>query len=220
MNKIKAYFKTLDKTKKLVIAFVGISFAIILSITIFNMLNNTYESQHTDTISAKEQKKDTKKTEKKEDDQKQDSEEQQDSSTETTQQVDENNAVQNESNEQSKEETNASNNVPVVKVETMQVGITIFGMNDEIIATGSISIEKNKSAYEGLKLFTDQNGIPMSVSSPGKYAYITSINNLSERAHGANSGWIYQVNHVQPNIGSGQYTLNDGDQMEWHYVYD
>ncbi len=48
--------------------------------------------------------------------------------------------------------------------------------------------------------------------------YVTSINNLSEKAISYGSGWMYKVNGISPNVGALSYTLKEGDTVLWYYV--
>lgn len=50
--------------------------------------------------------------------------------------------------------------------------------------------------------------------------YVEGINHLYEFSAGSLSGWMYKVNGVYPNYGCSQYTLKDGDVIEWHYTVD
>lgn len=54
--------------------------------------------------------------------------------------------------------------------------------------------------------------------------YIASITykgtTLSEFDNGVNSGWMYTVNGVYPNVGLNNYVLADGDEIVWQYVDD
>ena len=50
--------------------------------------------------------------------------------------------------------------------------------------------------------------------------YVEGINHLYEFSAGPLSGWMYKVNGVYPNYGCSQYTLQDGDVIEWHYTVD
>lgn len=51
-------------------------------------------------------------------------------------------------------------------------------------------------------------------------AYIEGINNLYEFDFGELSGWMYKVNGHFPNYGCSQYTLQQGDKIEWVYTCD
>ena len=47
--------------------------------------------------------------------------------------------------------------------------------------------------------------------------YVEGIHQLYEKDCGGTSGWTYYVNGYFPNYGSSQYTLHDGDKIEWVY---
>lgn len=49
-------------------------------------------------------------------------------------------------------------------------------------------------------------------------AYVVAIGNLREKAYGATSGWCYRVNGVVPPVPARDYSLKDGDVVEWFYV--
>ena len=59
------------------------------------------------------------------------------------------------------------------------------------------------------------------VDTPGYGStYIEGIGNLYEFDCGDLSGWMYCVNGIFPNYGCSQYTLADGDVIEWLYTCD
>jgi hypothetical protein len=49
-------------------------------------------------------------------------------------------------------------------------------------------------------------------------AYVYSISSLPEKACGAQSGWVYLVNGVQPSQSCSNYVLQDGDRVQWRYT--
>lgn len=51
-------------------------------------------------------------------------------------------------------------------------------------------------------------------------AFVSGIGNLYNGDCGANSGWMYYVNGVIPEVGCSQYTLQGGDLIEWIYICD
>lgn len=229
MKKIINKFLKLDNTKKLVISFVCISFLMIFSITIFNMISGNQTNtepkiviKQKDTSKKETDEKDKKGVENTEDKVVEDKEVDVNSSTTT------NNATEQTINEQSNVNDSASSNVnnndnvkpETPEVEMVSASISIVGLNNELIASGSVSVEKGQSVYEGLQKFANTNGFSITVNSPGKYAYITSIAGLYEKQHGANSGWLYQVNGVTPNLGSGHVKINQNDQIIWYYTHD
>ena len=49
-------------------------------------------------------------------------------------------------------------------------------------------------------------------------AYISGINFLYEFNYGDLSGWMFSVNGDFGDVGCGEYTLSDGDNIEWRYT--
>ena len=43
---------------------------------------------------------------------------------------------------------------------------------------------------------------------------------LREFDYGPNSGWLYKVNNTLPEVGLLQYTVKNGDKIEWYYTRD
>lgn len=229
MKRIIDKFLKLDNTKKLVISFVFVSFLVIFSITVFNIINENQIDVEPKVV-VKEDDKSENETEKKDDenidDKKEDNEDtetntetnhSENTSSDTTSSI---NNYSNSNNSSSSTGNTVEEAKPITpEVEMINVSITIIGLNDERLAIGSVSIEKGQSVYDGLQKFANLNSIAINVITPGKYAYITSIAGLAEKQHGNNSGWMYQINGSSPNVGAGQYILQDGDQMVWYYVY-
>lgn len=54
----------------------------------------------------------------------------------------------------------------------------------------------------------------------GASPYVAGISHLNEFDFGDLSGWIYHVNGASPSVGCGEYTLNDGDSVQWLYTCD
>ncbi len=50
--------------------------------------------------------------------------------------------------------------------------------------------------------------------------YIEGIHQIYEKDCGSKSGWMYKVNGVFPNYGCSEYTLKDGDKIEFIYTCD
>ena len=50
--------------------------------------------------------------------------------------------------------------------------------------------------------------------------YVESINGIGEFTNGSNSGWMYTLNGVHPNLGVAEQTLKNGDVIVFHYTDD
>ena len=103
---------------------------------------------------------------------------------------------------------------PTETVESVYV--TITGI-DSVIASDYIEFDEGMSAYDALKILTDNYEISLKSSGSGQTVYVKAINGLSEFDYGGMSGWKYRVNGTYPSVGAGSYTLKSGDQLEWIY---
>lgn len=84
----------------------------------------------------------------------------------------------------------------------------------------TVLINSNDTVFDVLKRVCRSKKIHMEFSNNPVYdsAYIEGIGNLYEFSAGSNSGWMYRVNGWFPNYGCSQYSLNDGDTIEWMYT--
>ena len=100
------------------------------------------------------------------------------------------------------------------------------GKQDIIPEDGVILAEKTAVFYEDESVFNvlareaRQNNIHLEFVNVPFYnsAYIEGISNLYEFDCGELSGWMYKVNGEFPRFGSSQYTVKNGDKIEWVYT--
>ena len=83
-----------------------------------------------------------------------------------------------------------------------------------------IKLPEDSTVLDALCAVRDDYGIHMEYSGSRSAAYIEGIGNLYERDGGRWSGWMYSVNGVYPDVGCGDYMLEDGDFIEWSYTCD
>ena len=85
-------------------------------------------------------------------------------------------------------------------------------------------LSENDTVWDVLQRATKEHKIQMEYQGANENiynsVYIEGINHLYEFSAGPLSGWMYKVNGVYPNYGCSQYTLKDGDVIEWHYTVD
>lgn len=81
---------------------------------------------------------------------------------------------------------------------------------------------EGESAFNVLLRTCKQNKLHMEYRDTPIYnsAYICGIGNLYEFDCGDLSGWMYAVNGTFPNYGCSQYTMADGDTLEFIYTCD
>jgi hypothetical protein len=75
------------------------------------------------------------------------------------------------------------------------------------------------------KTALDQAGLTYDKTADNYVAWICAPSvlggyKLAEFTDGHNSGWMYTVDGIHPNLGLCQYVLTDGDEVIWHYVND
>ena len=89
-----------------------------------------------------------------------------------------------------------------------------------ILAKTKVALKKGESAYDVTKRVCKAQGIQMEAAYTPGYGsyYIEGINNLYEFDCGETSGWLYQVNGWEPNYGSSEYEIKDGDAIVWTYT--
>ncbi len=90
--------------------------------------------------------------------------------------------------------------------------------NGIILKETEFSIEAGDTAYDILIEAARKYNIQVENEGSAEMAYISGINYLYEFDFGDLSGWVYHVNAVAPSVGCGEYTLSDGDNIEWHYT--
>lgn len=106
--------------------------------------------------------------------------------------------------------------------DTIQVTFRLIGAkgtpNNIWIAESTHTIPRNSSVKFITEKLLIQNNIPFVTTHNG--TYISSINGLAELQRGPNSGWMYRVNGVIPNVGFAQKILQNGDTVQWFYTDD
>lgn len=90
--------------------------------------------------------------------------------------------------------------------------------NGVILNSYSLTLKSGSTAYDALEKACDDNDIKLTAQKTGYGTYVSGINNLDEKDCGKNSGWLYSVNGVKPNISCGKYKLKSGDKIVFSYT--
>uniref|UniRef100_UPI0040293A05 DUF4430 domain-containing protein n=1 Tax=Lachnospira eligens TaxID=39485 RepID=UPI0040293A05 len=102
--------------------------------------------------------------------------------------------------------------------------ITNQGIRDSIPDDGTILEVTTYTGNEGFTVYdvlaavTAAHNPVIPIVANADRSYVSSINNLSEKNVGPQSGWTYRVNGVLPMMAANQYTVKDGDVIKWIYV--
>ncbi len=83
----------------------------------------------------------------------------------------------------------------------IEEGETVFDLLTEAARTYNIQMENKGSVF----------------SAHGQ-TFIAGINYLYDHDYGELSGWVYHVNGISASVGCGDYVLQDGDSVAWHYT--
>ena len=94
--------------------------------------------------------------------------------------------------------------------------------NGVIMAARTVTFNEGDTVFTVLQRETRASNIHMEFSNNPMFnsVYIEGINNLYEFDCGELSGWMYKVNGWFPNYGCSNYTLKQGDVIEWVYTCD
>lgn len=91
-----------------------------------------------------------------------------------------------------------------------------------ILKPTTVQFNEGESVHDVLQRVCRDKGIHMESSFTPAYnsAYVEGINQLYEFDCGELSGWMYNVNGWFPNYGCSQYTVENGDVINWVYTCD
>lgn len=88
-----------------------------------------------------------------------------------------------------------------------------------------VTVRVNSNAWAALKKALDEQGLDYATTGDDDSIYVSGVGErgdtmLSEFDMGANSGWKYSINGVEPVESLGECTLKDGDSLSFYYVTD
>lgn len=89
-----------------------------------------------------------------------------------------------------------------------------------ILPPVSMDIRDGDTVYVLLCEAARQHNIQLENNGTADMAYIAGINYIYEFDCGDLSGWTFRVNGKVPDVGCSEYTLHDGDHIEWLYTCD
>lgn len=96
----------------------------------------------------------------------------------------------------------------------------VLPQNGIIFPKTKVIFYDGESVFNVLTRELKKKGIHIDFVNTPMYntVYIKGISNLYERDCGELSGWIYMVNNIVPGCGCSQYTLKNGDKIEFVYT--
>lgn len=90
------------------------------------------------------------------------------------------------------------------------------------ISAKKYTIDGNSNVLDLLKEVLARNGMSCQTLRDGNYVTGITKNGeeLAEFSNGSNSGWMYTLNGVHPELGVKEQYLKDGDEIIFHYTDD
>ena len=77
----------------------------------------------------------------------------------------------------------------------------------------SMTLEEGATALDALR----KTGLPIEM---GDANFVLKIGDYENGTHGLNSGWLYYINGGFLSTGAGNYSMQDGETLEWIYAVD
>lgn len=101
------------------------------------------------------------------------------------------------------------------------VTVSIKGLDGYWLKEKAVTLKDDATMYWALVDAIDGSDITQTGAENG---YVSEMSNgktkLKEFDYGRNSGWLYKVNNTLPEVGLLQYTVKNGDKIEWYYTKD
>jgi hypothetical protein len=110
----------------------------------------------------------------------------------------------------------------------ISVGVSVSTIEESLYGfdfSTDVSVNAGDSAWTAVKKALEGNGLVYKTSGGDESIYLIGVGEstdslLSEFDNGVNSGWMYNVNGVEPEVSMGAYKLSDGDTVNLYYVSD
>ena len=113
----------------------------------------------------------------------------------------------------------SNENDTVVTKDT--VTVSIKGVNGYWLKDKEVPLRDKDKNYWALKDAAASASIEVVGAENGYVkAMVRNGQSLAEFDYGRNSGWLYKVNNTLPEVGLLQYTVKNGDKIEWYYTKD
>lgn len=126
-----------------------------------------------------------------------------------------------------KEEVPKQEKLPAVEqvadpqpTKTESVTLKVFGLEGEEIFSAQAPYREDFSVFDLLTESAREKNIPVVYSGGKSSPYVTSINGLSEKQKGPNSGWTYKLNGKTVMVACNKCILSPGDVAQWIYITD
>ncbi|MCR4435121.1 MAG: DUF4430 domain-containing protein [Clostridiales bacterium] len=100
--------------------------------------------------------------------------------------------------------------------KTVTLSVTGDSQKGTILSSRTVALQAGDTPYSILVRALGNGRVTKKGS--GSSLYVSSIDGLAEFDRGPESGWMYSVNGINPNVSAGTYILSDGDVVRWYYT--
>ena len=111
--------------------------------------------------------------------------------------------------------------LPPTGTDDIMVYLTVKTDTETWLEKAPVTVKNDATVYHAFTSGLDAAGMRENGAADG---YVKSITKgdvtLAEFDKGKNSGWLYKVNNVLPNVPLTSYRLSDGDEILWYYTVD
>ena len=111
--------------------------------------------------------------------------------------------------------------LPPTGTDDIMVYLTVKTDTETWLEKAPVTVKNDATVYHAFTSGLDAAGMSENGAADG---YVKSITKgdvtLAEFDKGKNSGWLYKVNNVLPNVPLTSYRLSDGDEILWYYTVD
>lgn len=100
--------------------------------------------------------------------------------------------------------------------EKIKADLTIKYSDTKVASFSGVALEPGKSVLDLLVTVASRDHLPISYKTSSSGAFIEGIDDVSGSME-TNKWWLYYVNGKAAVVSVDQYTLSDGDKVEFRY---
>ena len=76
--------------------------------------------------------------------------------------------------------------------------------------------EEGSTVLEATELYCVSHDMTITIEKKG--SYVTEINGFTQGDYTDTTGWVFTVNGEMPDVGAGEITVEEGDEIVWRFI--
>ena len=76
--------------------------------------------------------------------------------------------------------------------------------------------EEGSTVLEATELYCVSHDMTITIEKKG--SYVTEINGFTQGDYTDTTGWVFTVNGEMPDVGAGEITVEEGDEIVWSFI--